>query len=219
MLKKMALAATAGMALAATPAQAATLVGVTVQGTVLGGGTTTGTVWDTVSNGFYAVFVARPLNNILNPTDVFPGAAVTTGVNNFAIFGEGWVPGQNVNSDIEYRITLNFSNGAVLTGNYSFGPGNEGGVFTGGTSQTIGGLNLALTGFAWDRGSADIVTANAVGEGGDPNDYTGLFRFTSTAVPEPTTWALFILGFGAIGGAMRRRSGKVRVAKASLNFA
>ena len=31
------------------------------------------------------------------------------------------------------------------------------------------------------------------------------------AVPEPSTWALLILGFGAIGGAMRRRvSGAVR---------
>ena len=38
-------------------------------------------------------------------------------------------------------------------------------------------------------------------------------------VPEPATWALFILGFGAIGHTMRRRSSKVRVAKASLNFA
>ena len=39
------------------------------------------------------------------------------------------------------------------------------------------------------------------------------------AVPEPATWALFILGFGAIGSALRRRSGAVRVSKAKLNFA
>lgn len=39
------------------------------------------------------------------------------------------------------------------------------------------------------------------------------------AVPEPTTWALFILGFGAVGGALRRRSSAVRVSKAKLNFA
>ncbi|RYE61473.1 MAG: PEP-CTERM sorting domain-containing protein, partial [Oxalobacteraceae bacterium] len=31
------------------------------------------------------------------------------------------------------------------------------------------------------------------------------------AVPEPATWALCILGFGAIGGTMRRRSSAVRV--------
>lgn len=38
-------------------------------------------------------------------------------------------------------------------------------------------------------------------------------------VPEPTTWALLILGFGAIGSAMRRRASQVRTAKAKLHFA
>jgi hypothetical protein len=32
----------------------------------------------------------------------------------------------------------------------------------------------------------------------------------SDAVPEPATWALMILGFGAIGGAMRRRTAAAR---------
>lgn len=41
----------------------------------------------------------------------------------------------------------------------------------------------------------------------------------NAVVPEPATWALFILGFGAIGSAMRRRSNQVRLSKASLNFA
>jgi hypothetical protein len=41
----------------------------------------------------------------------------------------------------------------------------------------------------------------------------------AAAVPEPATWALFILGFGAIGATLRRRSGAVRVRKAELNFA
>jgi hypothetical protein len=40
-----------------------------------------------------------------------------------------------------------------------------------------------------------------------------------SAVPEPTTWAMFILGFGILGSVMRRRSSKVGVAKASLTFA
>lgn len=54
--------------------------------------------------------------------------------------------------------------------------------------------------------------------GGSPNDYdaslTGFggqaFRFDGAAVmagvPEPTTWAMMIAGFGLIGGAMRRRA-------------
>ena len=39
------------------------------------------------------------------------------------------------------------------------------------------------------------------------------------AVPEPATWALIILGFGAVGATLRRRSGAVRVSRARLNFA
>ena len=35
------------------------------------------------------------------------------------------------------------------------------------------------------------------------------------AVPEPATWAMMIIGFGGVGGAMRRRS-KVR---AKISFA
>lgn len=49
--------------------------------------------------------------------------------------------------------------------------------------------------------------------------FGGDVSFTLAGVPEPTTWALFILGFGMIGGALRRRSSSVRVSKAKLNFA
>lgn len=38
-------------------------------------------------------------------------------------------------------------------------------------------------------------------------------------VPEPATWALFIMGFGTVGAALRRRTGAVRVTKAKLTFA
>ena len=38
-------------------------------------------------------------------------------------------------------------------------------------------------------------------------------------VPEPATWALFILGSGAIGGALRRRNASIRQVRAKLNFA
>ncbi len=33
----------------------------------------------------------------------------------------------------------------------------------------------------------------------------GLYRFVGTAVPEPSTWAMLIFGFGLVGGAMRSR--------------
>lgn len=37
------------------------------------------------------------------------------------------------------------------------------------------------------------------------------FSATIAAVPEPATWGLMILGFGAVGGALRRRRGADRV--------
>ena len=36
-------------------------------------------------------------------------------------------------------------------------------------------------------------------------EYAGITQDVLPGVPEPTTWALLILGFGAIGGAMRRK--------------
>ncbi len=40
---------------------------------------------------------------------------------------------------------------------------------------------------------------------------------TPGAVPEPSTWALLILGFGLIGGALRRRGGETHQMRVSYN--
>lgn len=45
----------------------------------------------------------------------------------------------------------------------------------------------------------------------DDNGPVG-YRFSAALVPEPATWALFILGFGAIGFAMRTRRRNLRIA-------
>ena len=39
------------------------------------------------------------------------------------------------------------------------------------------------------------------------------------AIPEPSTWAMFILGFGALGFGMRRRNAQISATKAKLHFA
>lgn len=38
-------------------------------------------------------------------------------------------------------------------------------------------------------------------------------------VPEPATWAMLILGMGAVGGAMRRRTSTVRSTRSAIRFA
>ena len=47
------------------------------------------------------------------------------------------------------------------------------------------------------------VNGNVVGNSGD-GSYSGVINLSS-AVPEPATWGMMLLGFGAVGFAMRRR--------------
>jgi hypothetical protein len=56
-------------------------------------------------------------------------------------------------------------------------------------------------------GSADFERFRSVG-GGDfqgppPSDGENLFDVTGSAVPEPATWAMFLVGFGAVGFMLR----------------
>lgn len=46
----------------------------------------------------------------------------------------------------------------------------------------------------------------------------GQLTLTSTAVPEPATWVALILGFGVIGGTLRRRTGAGSAVRASLRY-
>jgi hypothetical protein len=64
--------------------------------------------------------------------------------------------------------------------------------------------------------AGDTLQINVGNNGEYTYDTTGLRGSISSAgVPEPATWALMILGFGAVGGAMRRRQG----VKANVRFA
>ncbi|WP_293347597.1 PEPxxWA-CTERM sorting domain-containing protein [Phenylobacterium sp.] len=88
-----------------------------------------------------------------------------------------------------------------------------GGIFDGaGTSMGVTGAN----GGAWLSGTGDDqvyqVNLNTAGYKefwfGNNNDAADGYRLDSltvTAVPEPTTWALMIGGFGLAGAALRRR--------------
>lgn len=57
--------------------------------------------------------------------------------------------------------------------------------------------------------SAGSYTLSVAGTSGNEGSYAGDLSFA--AVPEPATWGLMILGFGMVGGAMRRRAVKTAV--------
>jgi hypothetical protein len=46
----------------------------------------------------------------------------------------------------------------------------------------------------------EFTNGTAIGD-----NYAGLDLVSMTAVPEPSTWAMLLIGFGAVGYAIRRR--------------
>jgi hypothetical protein len=136
-----------------------------------------------------------------------------------------------------FTVTFTFTNPfnpAAANGSASFNFDPDllvftGGNFSGGGVFAIGGTGtgssiqvdrLALAGGPqWLTLSGTLNPLATPGGGNNFARIGGSITLTGAAIPEPATWALFILGFGAIGHTMRRRSSKVRVAKASLNFA
>ncbi|WP_419809195.1 PEPxxWA-CTERM sorting domain-containing protein [Sphingomonas sp.] len=82
-----------------------------------------------------------------------------------------------------------------------------------GTKPMIATVNAGSPNYVFQY--SQLLTAGqqvglGIDRGGPGNTYfndSTLFSGTiSGAVPEPATWALMIVGFGAVGGAMRRRS-------------
>jgi hypothetical protein len=62
--------------------------------------------------------------------------------------------------------------------------------------------NYALAGLPLDTGT---YTLTIEGTRGTTGSYGGNVAFQAGAVPEPATWALMLLGFGAVGWQIRRR--------------
>jgi hypothetical protein len=216
MLKKTLLTATALASLAcASGANAATLISAAVTGCCAG------TVWDTTANSYYTLFISPnqgfQQGTVLNSNDEPISYDTLTGPNDFLTAGDGWVPGTTVNSDPLYNLTLTFAGGGTLTGSYDwilnqFTPTSG--------PLAVGNETLALTQFSWVRNQGNPVSQFINTPGGDPFDYAGSFGVssrTTPGVPEPSTWAMLLIGFGGIGFSMRRRksasrSQRVRIA-------
>jgi hypothetical protein len=64
--------------------------------------------------------------------------------------------------------------------------------------------------------AAGTYTINITGTRGDASSFDGNLNFAqSSAVPEPATWAMMLLGFGAIGWQLRRRRTSHALAQAA----
>jgi len=105
--------------------------------------------------------------------------------------------------------------GATYTLTFYEGWRNDQGLPTNAVDLVIGGTDVAATGAAltqgdWTEYQATFTTATSgqsiaidVANSGGQGDFDN-FNLTST-VPEPTTWAMLLAGFGALGLALRRR--------------
>ena len=108
---------------------------------------------------------------------------------------------------------------APTAGSYSFtgafrnvdAPNGNGVIFSSpggsGTYAAGGSSSFAFTRVLSAGQFADFSIGN---NGGYSFDTTGLRLTVTSAVPEPTSWALMIGGVGLVGGALRRRTSAVR---------
>jgi PEP-CTERM motif len=194
----------AASVLAATPATAATAIEGFTGGSLFTGFSTDETVgfkftanaklkvlqvgWfatnGTTINASHQIGIWDVAGNLLGSATVTPGAADPSGfryanITQFFLFAgqDYFIGGRDLTSDGDsYRTGV-----ANLT-----------------TNTNISFLGTAVS--STNGGFAFPGTVNANNTGGrfGPN-----FQFSVAGVPEPTTWAMLILGFGVIGGAMR----------------
>jgi hypothetical protein len=189
-MKKFLLPVLGGVALAAQPAQAATLI--------TSGGKLVGATGVIVGSTSYDVTFAEGTCD-----------AVFSGCTAPFTFNSG---------------TIGLATAALLSQVF------VGAYDTPNTTYTCGGNNcvtyipyarsgsVITSGFAWNSylesyDYTGTTTANiSTNTSTNPNTYWAVFSLTPPpVVPEPSTWALMILGFGIVGGAMRRREANVTV--------
>ncbi len=132
------------------------------------------------------------------PTTVLNGHAITTGANllSATFFDNGDITGKK--NGTAGSIFASTESGSTITYTSDFLN------FTGSTVRDLAyTLNAVKPGFGFAAGSAlNSFTAAETGE------------FAYTAVPEPATWTISIMGFGLLGATLRRRRPQAAAATA-----
>lgn len=134
----------------------------------------------------------------------------------FAYTGEQWRSGTATADGLTFQFSLDatqLDNGIWTTFaglNYTATNNTNSGAINGntfstaiaGTLSNLGIANGAKFGFRW----VDVdTTGSDHGVAVDDLGITATLVPVAGGVPEPSAWALLILGFGAVGGALRRR--------------
>lgn len=138
--------------------------------------------------------------------------------------GDGTFRQTGVDGTFEFRSAAGGGGdlllGGVFSGSWLTGKDDAGGIMTvlnGGTLELTSGVadlsyilndSASFSFSGVDPGFGDVDDDNAL----DSFTATGFSATFSGAVPEPTTWALMILGFGGAGAMLRRRRAVLAVA-------
>lgn len=109
--------------------------------------------------------------------------------------------GQVYNLRFWYSHNL-FSGLGSASARLSVGSLSDSFTHTGGTNANLAWVFYSNS-FTAGSASTTLTFTNTAGA---TNEGVFLDAVSVTAVPEPSTWAMLILGFGLLGGAMRRRS-------------
>lgn len=192
-------------------------------GTAAGGGITFGSCTTDAQT-----FMGNGVSNTNDTGDMPPPLADNQKYGNPTLVSLGWTSASNIgilfnatepagNSIDVADITLSFYNATTgsllgaIDGQQNFptsfaGNGVAGFVFTVDQAQQAYLNNLIFNG-ASNLGDIRIgLGATLIGAAGGPDTFTAVNLSQSGAVPEPGTWAMMLIGFGALGVSLRRRS-------------
>lgn len=119
--------------------------------------------------------------------------------------------GPDTDATVAFGTTNIAWNSQPVLNNQSFA--TLSGIFNGGYSTLTGGgsTNTRLLNPAANSGNIWLVGAAFNNADGKIDGFKFKNLTVSSAVPEPATWAMMIIGFGLVGSAMRRRTVKTAV--------